>query len=185
MNAASVCRRFETSSREEVVSFRMHQAITAIDDDKWRMKTLAARQGKGGNPPRLEFTAAAVPAALAAAVAAASDGADRRTSWFHRRSPTRFDRPGDPLGLDPAMCTFQLAIEALADVGDAWDALAMGAEPTVRRAVTRCRANGGKHGAARCADRSCAAIHGCQIFGLLPGASCVPSLIVATTTTLP
>jgi len=41
MNAASVCRRFETSCRQEVVSFGFHQEIAAIDDDQWRLETLA------------------------------------------------------------------------------------------------------------------------------------------------
>jgi hypothetical protein len=41
MIAATVCRRFETSSREEVVSYRVHQSVAVIDDDEWRLKTLA------------------------------------------------------------------------------------------------------------------------------------------------
>jgi hypothetical protein len=40
-NAATVCRAFETSSREEVVSFRRHQAIAVIHDEEWRLKVLA------------------------------------------------------------------------------------------------------------------------------------------------
>jgi hypothetical protein len=41
VNAATVCRRFETPSRDGVVSFRAHQAIAPIDDDEWRLKILA------------------------------------------------------------------------------------------------------------------------------------------------
>lgn len=40
MNAATVCRAFQTSSRDEVLSFRMHQAIAPIDDESWRLQTL-------------------------------------------------------------------------------------------------------------------------------------------------
>lgn len=40
-NAATVCRQFETSSREEAVSFRKHQAIAVIGDEEWRLKVLA------------------------------------------------------------------------------------------------------------------------------------------------
>lgn len=53
MDAAWVCRRFETSSRDEVVSFRSHRAIAPIPDDGWRLKVLtwAATIGEGGKRP--------------------------------------------------------------------------------------------------------------------------------------
>jgi hypothetical protein len=41
VNAATVCRRFETTSRDVVVSFRAHQAIAPVGDDEWRLKVLA------------------------------------------------------------------------------------------------------------------------------------------------
>lgn len=40
-NAATVCRAFETSSREEVVSFRFHQAIAVIPDEAMRLEVLS------------------------------------------------------------------------------------------------------------------------------------------------
>jgi len=41
MNAASVCRRFETSRRHEALSFSMHQEIAPIENEDWRLETLA------------------------------------------------------------------------------------------------------------------------------------------------
>lgn len=40
MDAAWVCRRFETSSRDEVVSFRKHRAIASIDNEQMRLDVL-------------------------------------------------------------------------------------------------------------------------------------------------
>lgn len=40
MNAASICRAFETSRRREVVSYATHQEIASIDDEEWRSKIL-------------------------------------------------------------------------------------------------------------------------------------------------
>jgi len=40
-NAAVVCRRFERSSREYGLSFRVHQALAPIPDDEWRLNELA------------------------------------------------------------------------------------------------------------------------------------------------
>jgi hypothetical protein len=53
MNAATVCRRFQTSSREEVVSFRAHQAIAPIADGEIRQKVLAwaATPNENGRRP--------------------------------------------------------------------------------------------------------------------------------------
>jgi hypothetical protein len=41
VNAATVCRRFKTPSRDGVVSFRFHQAIAPIEDEQWRLEALA------------------------------------------------------------------------------------------------------------------------------------------------
>jgi hypothetical protein len=41
VNAGTVCRRFETPSRDVVVSFRAHQAISPVPDSDWRLKILA------------------------------------------------------------------------------------------------------------------------------------------------
>jgi hypothetical protein len=48
-NAASVCRRFETSSRDEVVSFRVHQAIAPISNESMRLDVLAWAASPGDN----------------------------------------------------------------------------------------------------------------------------------------
>lgn len=40
-NAAVVCRAFKTSSRDDSVSFRFHQAIAAISDEATRLEVLA------------------------------------------------------------------------------------------------------------------------------------------------
>jgi hypothetical protein len=40
-NAAWVCQRFETSLRSEVVSFGAHKEIAPIEDEQWRLDTLA------------------------------------------------------------------------------------------------------------------------------------------------
>ena len=41
VDAGVVCRRFESKSRDLVVSFRTHKAIAPIPDDDWRLKILA------------------------------------------------------------------------------------------------------------------------------------------------
>jgi hypothetical protein len=58
VNAGVVCRRFESNSRELVVSFRVHQAIASIADDEWRLKTLAwaATSNKDGKRPTVAAT---------------------------------------------------------------------------------------------------------------------------------
>jgi hypothetical protein len=40
VNAGVVCRRFQSNSRELLVSYRAHQAIAPIPDEEWRMKVL-------------------------------------------------------------------------------------------------------------------------------------------------
>lgn len=52
MDAAWVCRRFETSSRDEVLSFRTHRAMASIPDDEWRLKILAWAATPGANGKR-------------------------------------------------------------------------------------------------------------------------------------